>query len=129
MSLHRGQGMDILWRDTLRCPTEDEYVDMVKASRLSSLSQIPFVNIFFARNGRSPQDCCQTYDGMCYDQYECVCLTWSPLISPELTETPTSDYIPLTDLIGVHFQIRDDYMNLQSSQVSLLCILRHDETI
>lgn len=37
---------------------------------------------------------------------------------PELTETPTSDYIPLTDLIGVHFQIRDDYMNLQSSQVS-----------
>lgn len=33
MSLHRGQGMDILWRDTLRCPSEDEYVDMVKASR------------------------------------------------------------------------------------------------
>jgi len=34
MSLHRGQGMDILWRDTLRCPSEDEYVDMVKASGL-----------------------------------------------------------------------------------------------
>ena len=32
MSLHRGQGMDIIWRDTLRCPTEDEYVEMVKDS-------------------------------------------------------------------------------------------------
>lgn len=48
---------------------------------------------------------------------------------PKLTEILISDYIPLTDLIGVHFQIRDDYMNLQSSQVSLLCILRHDGTI
>lgn len=49
MSLHRGQGMDILWRDTLRCPTEDEYVDMVKASRLPSTSQFPFVNITFCQ--------------------------------------------------------------------------------
>ncbi|KAG2151399.1 farnesyltranstransferase [Suillus clintonianus] len=30
MLLHHGQGLDILWRDTLRCPTEDEYVQMVK---------------------------------------------------------------------------------------------------
>lgn len=29
-----------------------------------------------------------------------------------------SDYIPLADLISVYFQIRDDYMNLQSDQVS-----------
>lgn len=43
MSLHRGQGMDILWRDTLRCPSEDEYVDMVKASKLTSLSQKPIL--------------------------------------------------------------------------------------
>jgi hypothetical protein len=49
MSLHRGQGMDILWRDTLRCPSEDEYVDMVKASRSPSLSQIYFVNIDFCQ--------------------------------------------------------------------------------
>lgn len=79
MSLHRGQGMDILWRDTLRCPTEEEYVDMVRASRLSSLCQVPFVKNF-ARNGWSPQDCRQTYDGMCYDEHKCVSLTWSPLM-------------------------------------------------
>ena len=29
VNLHRGQGMDLFWRDTLRCPTEDEYLEMV----------------------------------------------------------------------------------------------------
>lgn len=27
--LHRGQGMDVFWRDSLICPTEEEYLDMV----------------------------------------------------------------------------------------------------
>jgi geranylgeranyl diphosphate synthase type 3 len=29
ISLHRGQGMDLYWRDSLTCPTEEEYVEMV----------------------------------------------------------------------------------------------------
>ncbi|KAJ8599833.1 hypothetical protein CTAYLR_005598 [Chrysophaeum taylorii] len=29
LSLHRGQGQDILWRDANRCPTEDQYTRMV----------------------------------------------------------------------------------------------------
>ena len=28
-NLHRGQGMDLYWRDTLTCPTEPEYLQMV----------------------------------------------------------------------------------------------------
>jgi geranylgeranyl pyrophosphate synthase len=28
-----------------------------------------------------------------------------------------SDYVPLVNLIGVYFQIRDDLMNLQSTEV------------
>jgi len=28
-NLHRGQGMDLFWRDTLTCPTEDDYLEMV----------------------------------------------------------------------------------------------------
>lgn len=32
VELHRGQGLDILWRDTLTCPTEAEYLDMVSGS-------------------------------------------------------------------------------------------------
>jgi len=29
LNLHRGQGMDLFWRDTLTCPTELEYIRMV----------------------------------------------------------------------------------------------------
>ncbi|XP_053393023.1 geranylgeranyl pyrophosphate synthase-like [Mercenaria mercenaria] len=29
LELHRGQGMDIYWRDTVNCPTEEEYKTMV----------------------------------------------------------------------------------------------------
>jgi geranylgeranyl diphosphate synthase type 3 len=29
INLHRGQGMDLYWRDSLTCPTEDEYLAMV----------------------------------------------------------------------------------------------------
>lgn len=28
-NLHRGQGMDLYWRDTLTCPTEEDYLQMV----------------------------------------------------------------------------------------------------
>lgn len=30
--LHRGQGRELLWRDNIQCPTEDEYLAMVKES-------------------------------------------------------------------------------------------------
>lgn len=29
LNLHRGQGMDLYWRDTLTCPTEEDYLEMV----------------------------------------------------------------------------------------------------
>lgn len=29
LNLHRGQGMDMFWRDTLTCPSEDDYLEMV----------------------------------------------------------------------------------------------------
>ena len=32
LNLHRGQGMDLFWRDSLTCPTEEEYVQMVLGS-------------------------------------------------------------------------------------------------
>ena len=33
IELHRGQGKDIYWRDCYICPTEDEYMIMVKQSK------------------------------------------------------------------------------------------------
>lgn len=38
-----------------------------------------------------------------------------------LTHLTTSDYLELVNLMGLIFQIRDDYMNLQSDQVTCSC--------
>ena len=38
LSLHRGQGLEILWRDSLQCPSEEEYISMVNNSQFSSIS-------------------------------------------------------------------------------------------
>lgn len=32
INLHRGQGLDLFWRDSLTCPTEEEYMQMVLGS-------------------------------------------------------------------------------------------------
>ena len=41
-----------------------------------------------------------------------------PPVGLDLADHPfDSDYIPLVNLLGVYFQIRDDYMNLQSTEV------------
>jgi geranylgeranyl diphosphate synthase, type III len=39
LNLHRGQGLDLLWRDSLTCPTEEEYIHMVN----NSLPNLPSV--------------------------------------------------------------------------------------
>lgn len=33
INLHRGQGMDIYWRDTCSCPTEELYLEMIDSSK------------------------------------------------------------------------------------------------
>lgn len=37
LELHRGQGMDIYWRDANVCPTEEEYKEMVIRSEIVQL--------------------------------------------------------------------------------------------
>ncbi|KAK8138785.1 farnesyltranstransferase (al-3) [Apiospora sp. TS-2023a] len=76
LNLHRGQGMDLFWRDTLTVPTEEDYLEMVdnKTGGLFRLS-----------------------------------------IKLMQAESPTSfDCTELVNLLGLIFQIRDDYMNLDS---------------
>jgi len=82
LSLHRGQGLELLWRDSLQCPTEEEYIDMVN-NKTGGLFRIA-IKLMMA---------CATKN---YD----------------------IDYLPLVNLFGVYFQIRDDYMNLQSTEYS-----------
>ena len=59
LNLHRGQGMDLYWRDSLTCPTEQEYIDMVSNS--GSLiwfqpSACPADQRMTRRNWRAVQD-------------------------------------------------------------------------
>ncbi|TDL22985.1 terpenoid synthase [Rickenella mellea] len=80
LNLHRGQGLELLWRDSLQCPTEEEYIGMVN-DKTGGLFRIG-IKLMMA--------CASTNRDV--------------------------DYVPLVNLIGVYFQIRDDYSNLQSTE-------------
>ncbi|KAF7342546.1 Terpenoid synthase [Mycena sanguinolenta] len=85
-SLHYGQGLDLLWRDSMQCPTEDEYIEMVKG-KTGGLLRIG-VRLMMAR----------------------------PTNDSNISFR--RDYVPLINLVGVHFQIRDDFINLRSKMYS-----------
>ncbi|OJJ68391.1 hypothetical protein ASPBRDRAFT_133371 [Aspergillus brasiliensis CBS 101740] len=76
LRLHRGQGMDLYWRDCLSCPTEEDYIEMI-ANKTGGLFRLAIKLM-------------------------------------QLESETKSDVIRLADLLGVIFQIRDDYQNLQS---------------
>jgi len=78
LELHRGQGMDIYWRDSVVCPTEEEYKEMVikKTGGLFGLA-VDLMQLFSENK---------------------------------------SNFKPLLDVLGLYFQIRDDYANLYSKE-------------
>ncbi|KAI1809224.1 terpenoid synthase [Poronia punctata] len=76
INLHRGQGMDLHWRDSLTCPTEDEYLEMV-SNKTGGLFRLA-IKLMEAESGVD------------------------------------LDCVPLVNLLGIIFQIQDDYRNLQS---------------
>jgi len=79
LNLHRGQGMDLYWRDTLTCPTEDDYLEMVQ-NKTGGLFRLAV-----------------------------------KLMQAESPEKGRIDCEPLVNLMGLVFQICDDYLNLSSS--------------
>lgn len=78
LNLHRGQGMDLYWRDTLTCPSEDDYLEMVQ-NKTGGLFRLAI-----------------------------------KLMQAESPEKGRIDCVPLVNLMGLIFQICDDYLNLQS---------------
>ncbi|KAI1756428.1 terpenoid synthase [Xylaria castorea] len=76
VNLHRGQGMDMFWRDNLECPTEDNYLEMV-GNKTGGLFRLA-IKLMQAES-KSPVDC-----------------------------------VPLVNVLGIIFQIQDDYRNLAS---------------
>lgn len=49
LNLHRGQGRDILWRDSNRCPAEKEYESMVLDSECATRTDLVLDSVFFFR--------------------------------------------------------------------------------
>lgn len=82
MDLHRGQGLDIYWRDCFMVPTEPEYLNMVmnKTGGLFRLT-VRLMEVF------------------------------SPSFSG------AKSLVPLSNLLGILYQIRDDFMNLQDAKM------------
>lgn len=79
-NLHRGQGMDLFWRDTLTVPTEEDYLEMV-GNKTGGLFRLA-IKLMQAES-KVEKNC-----------------------------------VALVSLLGLIFQIRDDYMNLCNSDYS-----------
>lgn len=72
-NLHRGQGLEIIWRDSLKCPSVDEYIDMANKSSYSYTGFFPSVIIEFScRDQRSSTHCLSSHDGLCYCKHRHV---------------------------------------------------------
>lgn len=74
INLHRGQGMDLYYRDNYQCPTLDQYLELVN-NKTGGLLRLAVKLMTFKSNN-------------------------------------DVNLIHLTNLIGISFQIRDDYCNL-----------------
>ncbi|XP_072939428.1 terpene synthase-like [Epargyreus clarus] len=78
MEGHRGQGIEIYWRDVLECPSEEEYMDMIKQkSSFIFIMALHLMQLFSENN---------------------------------------TNFTKITHLIGIYYQIRDDYCNLVNQE-------------
>ena len=110
LNLHRGQGMDLFWRDTLTCPSEDDYLEMVgnKTGGLFRLavrlmcSESPSHNAAPTRPTTSPSSGPGVNGAGAHGDGD------------GSGKEGKTDYIPLVNTIGLLFQILDDYLNLAS---------------
>lgn len=80
LNLHRGQGMDLYWRDTLTIPHEEEYLEMV-SNKTGGLFRLGIRLMM-------------------------------------MSSTLELDLLPLANLLGLLFQIQDDYRNLTCERMS-----------
>lgn len=80
LELHRGQGMEIYWRDNYTCPSEEEYRTMtIRKTGGLFMMAIRLMQLFSENQ---------------------------------------SDFTALAGILGLYFQVRDDYCNLCSKEYS-----------
>ncbi|KAI7262282.1 geranylgeranyl diphosphate synthase 1 [Hortaea werneckii] len=134
LCLHRGQGMDLFWRDTLTCPSEEDYLEMVgnKTGGLFRLAiklmcaESPSHNLMVGvananlqlsptHAGPSSHHQQEQQEEVEEAQHAVPSHRLQPPPSSPSPSPPPTDYIPLVNTIGLLFQILDDYKSLASS--------------
>ncbi|KAF2721957.1 terpenoid synthase [Polychaeton citri CBS 116435] len=108
LNLHRGQGMDLFWRDTLTCPSEDDYLEMV-GNKTGGLFRLAIKLM------------CAESPSHNLDQIHASSFQDSPTSAATMNgKAPLSsgfraDYVPLVNTVGLLYQILDDYRNLSDT--------------
>lgn len=92
LNLHRGQGMDLYWRDSLTCPSEADYLEMV-GNKTGGLFRLA-IKLMQAESET------EVYVPLDVSSRQCF------------TNANHSDCAPLVSTIGLLFQILDDHLNL-----------------
>lgn len=90
LNLHTGQHMDIYWRDSTTCPSEDQYLEMINNKTGGLLRLGVKLMLHFS--------------------------TSSPNSTNSATNDASGGLEELVNAIGVLYQIRDDYINLASAE-------------
>lgn len=95
LNLHRGQGMELYWRDSLTCPSEADYLEMVD-NKTGGLFRLA-IKLMQAESAT--------------DMYVLYHFTTNlPMKQPP--NSSYSDCTPLVTTVGILFQILDDHLNL-----------------
>jgi len=131
LSLHRGQGFEIHWRDHCLCPPEAEYESMV-LDKTGGLFRMAVKLIMAVRddkqhhqhnNSQQQQEQQQQLGSNGDGREECRRSgggTRHPHshhnVPPSGLDATPQDYIPLVNQLSLYFQIRDDYVNLASAE-------------
>lgn len=88
--------MDLFWRDSLTCPTEAEYLDMV-GNKTGGLFRLA-VRLMQAESS--------------VPMYVMPCGTSCSTLTVTNSANDNSDCVPLVNVMGLTFQVCDDYLNL-----------------
>jgi geranylgeranyl diphosphate synthase type 3 len=109
LNLHRGQGMDLFWRDTLTCPTEADYLEMV-SNKTGGLFRLA-IKLMEAESSVLPA--ARTGGG----DAATAGASASETAPAAAAAAPLADgltCVPLINTIGLLFQVLDDLLNLSS---------------
>lgn len=123
VAIHRGQGLDILWRQQKYCPSEKEYLGMIRGK-----TGVPFnlaAKLFFLHSDdwRLTMDRVVTKSAVFAPVRNLMAYTL-PYVCPSFVTNfvlPSENNIEETvlevfDKLGLFFQIRDDYVNLTDAK-------------